>query len=137
MRYLLDTDVVSDLMRREPSSTLIRRMAAVPAEDQCTSSITLGELLYGAHRHAERTDELIRRIAAVIPADLPVLGFDEAAARSYGRLRAALERSGTPIGEADMRIAAIALSHSLVVVTGNVRHFARVPDLVVEDWLAR
>ena len=108
----------------------------MPPEEQCTSSITLRELLSGAHRHPERADELVGRIAAVIPADLPVLAFDEAAAPRYGRLRAELERAGTPIGEADMRIASIALTHALVVVSGNLRHLSRVPELMTEDWLA-
>ncbi len=61
--------------------------------------------------------------------------FDEAAARRYGALRAYLERQGTPLADADLRIAAIALVRGLVMVTGNVRHFQRVPGLVVENWL--
>jgi tRNA(fMet)-specific endonuclease VapC len=136
VRYLLDTDIVSNLMRREPSYPLIRRLALVPPEDQCTTSITLGELMYGAHRVPDRTAVLLRRIDELIPSQLPVLPFDESAARRYGSLRAALEVAGTLIGDADMRIAAIALAHGLTVVTANVRHLGRVPGLGVEDWLA-
>lgn len=68
--------------------------------------------------------------------NLTVLAFDTAAARRYGEIRAALERLGTPIGDADMRIAATALSRGLRVVTGNERHFRRVPELETENWLA-
>ena len=64
-----------------------------------------------------------------------ILPFDRAAGEEYGRLRADLERDGTPIGEADTRIAAIAMVHNLTVVTGNVRHFSRVTGLRVENWL--
>ena len=66
---------------------------------------------------------------------MPLLPFDESAAEEYGRLRAYLEAQGTPIGHPDTQIAAIALANDLTVVTGNVRHFQRVPGLAVENWL--
>lgn len=135
MSYLLDTDIVSNLMRRNPSPTLIRKVASVAPQDQQTTSITTGELVYGAHRVPEQTTALLERIDKLIPAHLPVLAFDEPAARSYGQLRATLEKAGTPIGDADLRIAAIALVHGLTVVTANVRHFERVPGLIIENWL--
>lgn len=134
MTYLLDTDILSNLMRRVPESSLISRLARVSSEEQFTSSVTLGELIYGALR-SERADLLLGRIETVVPTDLPVLPFDAAAARKYGEVRADLERKGTPIGDADLRIAAIALSRRLTVVTANERHFRRVPDLAVENWL--
>ena len=132
--YLLDTDTLSNLMKRAPASTLVARLVRVPPEQQFTSSVTLGELLYGALR-SSRAAALIERIEAVMTTELPVLPFDATAARRYGELRAELEARGTPIGDADMRIAAIALSRDLKVVTGNERHFRRVPDLIVENWL--
>lgn len=133
--YLLDTDVLSNLMKRSPSSALVARVARVPPEKQFTSSITLGELVYGAHRLRERTAILMQKIEDTLLPNLPVLAFDTAAARRYGAIRADLERLGTPIGDADMRIAAIALSRGLKVVTGNERHFRRVLDLETENWL--
>lgn len=133
--YLLDTDILSNLMKRSPSNTLIAKVAQVPPEQQFTSSITLGELVYGAHRLKERTAVLMQKIEEALLPNLPVLSFDAAAARRYGELRAELERMGTSIGDADMRIAAIALSHDLKVVTGNERHFQRVPELEIENWL--
>lgn len=133
--YLLDTDILSNLMKRSPSSTLVAKVARVPPEQQFTSSITLGELVYGAHRLRERTAVLMEKIEYALLPNLPVLSFDAAAARRYGELRAELERMGTPIGDADMRIAAIALSRELRVVTANERHFQRVPELGIENWL--
>ena len=85
----------------------------------------------------ERTAILVEKIEAVVLPNLPVLAFDTAAARSYGETRAKLERLGTPVGDADMRIAAIALSRGLRVVTGDERHFRRVPGLETENWLER
>ncbi len=136
MTYLLDTDTLSNLMSRSPSPALIRRIATVPDILQFTSSISLGELLVGAYRlPPERGAELAARLDAVLPAEARVLPFDAGAARIYGSIRAYLEGSGQRIGDADTAIAAIALQRGLMVVTGNVRHFSRVPDLTVENWL--
>jgi predicted nucleic acid-binding protein len=133
--YLLDTDTLSNLAKRTPSTALVAKLASVPPEDQFTSSITLGELIYGAHRLRTHTSLFLDRLENALLPNLPVLPFDSAAARRYGEVRAELERRGTPLGEADLRIGAIALSRGLTVVTGNVRHFQRIPDLPVENWL--
>ena len=133
--YLLDTDVLSNLLKRSPSIDLIVKLAAVPAERQFTSSITLGELIYGARRRGSLAHDYLRRIETRLLPDLPVLPFDSAAAWRYGAVRTELERRGLPLGDADLRIAAIALARNLTVVTGNVRHFQRIPGLPVENWL--
>ena len=133
--YLFDTDILSNLLRRMPSTTLIAKLASVPPEQQFTSSITLGELVYGAHKLGTRGTALLERLETTLLPNLPVLSFDAAAARRYGEIRADLERRGLPIGEADLRIAAIALVRDFTVVTGNLRHFQRVPGLRVENWL--
>jgi tRNA(fMet)-specific endonuclease VapC len=132
---LLDTDVVSNLLRSSPLPNLLRRLAAVPPDQLFTSSITIGELVYGAHRSV-RTAEIIRRLAEDVWPYVTVLPFDREAAHSYGTTRAQLERAGTPLPEPDLRIAAIALARSLTVATGNIRHFARIPGLNVENWLS-
>ncbi len=133
--YLLDTDILSNLMKRSPSGALVAKVARVPSKEQFTSSITLGELVYGAHRLRERTAVFMERIENALLPNLPVLPFDAAAAQRYGEIRAELERVGAPIGDADIRIASIALSRGLRVVTGNERHFGRIPGLETENWL--
>lgn len=132
--YLLDTDVLSNLLKRAPSTSLIAKLASVPPEQQFTSSITLGELFYGAHRLGDQRGVLLDRLENTLLPNLTVLSFDTDAARRYGEIRAELQRLGTPVGDADIKIGAIALSRSLTVVTGNVRHFDRVPNLAVENW---
>jgi tRNA(fMet)-specific endonuclease VapC len=132
--YCFDTDVLSAVLRRDPPLRLIRRLATVPAEQQFTTAITLGELLYAATKRgspalAERVRDLVRSLVAILP-------FDDAAAEHYGSLRAELELTGRRPDEPDLRIASIALANDLAVVSGNVRHFARVPHLRVENWLA-
>lgn len=131
--FCFDTDVLSAVIRRDPSLALIRRLARTPPEQQFTTAITLGELLYGAVRRGSAALE--RRVRDLVVGALPVLPFDQPAAEVYGTLRARLEGEGRRLDEPDLRIASIALSRGLTVVTGNVRHFARVPDLDVENWL--
>ena len=135
MKYLFDTDILSNLLRRAPSPSLLRRLALTPVEEQATSSITVGELYYGARRLAAGGEILVDRIDSTLLPNLAVVPFDVQAARHYGDLRADLERAGTPIGDADMRIAAIARANDLTVVTVNIRHFQRVAGLPVENWL--
>lgn len=131
--YCLDTDVLSALMRRDPPLSLVRRVAALGTTEQCTTSINLGELLYGAAKRG--SDRLLRRVEELILSAGLVVAFDEPSARVYGSLRAALERGGRPLAEPDLRIASIALARDLTLVTGNTRHFGRVPGLRVENWL--
>ena len=133
--YLFDTDIMSAMISRSPPRALIVAVNSVPAEIRFTSSINIAEMAYGAYRERPRTQELLGLIHQIITPNFAVLPFDADAAWRYGELRAYLERRGTPIGDADTRIAAVALSRNLTVVTGNVRHFGRVPGLAVENWL--
>ena len=133
--YLLDTDILSNIVKRTPSTALVAKLALVPQEAQFTSSITLGEMVYGAYKLQTHTHLLLDRLEKALLPNLPVLPFDGDAARRYGEVRAELERQGTPLGEADLRIGAIALSRGLTVVTGNIRHFQLIPGLSVENWL--
>lgn len=124
--FLFDTDTLSHVMKPNPSSTLLNRLAAAPPNEQFTSSITVGELVYGAH-HGPRTEHHLRQLAEIVLPMVHVLPLDRAASEVYGSLRAELERAGTPLAEPDLRIGAIALTNNLTLVTGNVRHFARIP----------
>lgn len=129
--YLLDTNILSDLMR-SPKGLAAWRLAAVGEDAVATSMIVAGELRYGAARKG--SDRLTERVEALL-AELPVLPMEPPADAAYGRLRAALEAAGTPIGGNDMLIAAHALALGRIMVTDNVREFARVDGLVVENWL--
>jgi len=131
--YCFDTDVLSAVVRRDPPLHLIRRLARTPPNEQCTTAITLGELLYGVEKRGSPT--LAERVHALIASAGSILPFDEIAARDYGQLRADLERNGRRVAEPDLRIAAIALARDATLVTGSVRHFARIPGLRIENWL--
>lgn len=134
MSYLFDTDTLSNPLKKSPSLALLRRLATVPPEDQFTSTITVGEMVYGAYR-SPRTDYILQRLESEVWPNVQILPFDTDAALIYGRLRRELEQQGTPMAEPDLRIASIALAHGLALVTGNVRHFSHVPGLAVENWL--
>jgi tRNA(fMet)-specific endonuclease VapC len=121
-------------MRPTPPLHLIRRLARIPREEQCTTAITLGELTYGAARRGGT--ELVALVRGLVLSGGRVLPFDRRAAEVYGPLRASLEREGRRLDEPDVRIAAIALSLDLTIVTGNIRQFERIPGLRVENWLA-
>lgn len=131
--YLFDTDTLSNLMKRTPSSRLLSRIRSTPVPAQFTSSITLGELIYGAQKKGSA--RLLTQIHELITANLPILPFNATAARQYGYLRAQMEGRGIRIGDADMRIAAIALAHGFTVITANLRDFQRVPNLPVQNWI--
>lgn len=132
--YCFDTDVLSAVLRREPPLHLVRRLARVPATEQSTTAITLGELVYGAARRGSA--ELAERVRELVVSAQIVLPFDEGAAEVYGALPARLEAQGRRLAEPDLRIASIVLARDLTLVSGNVRHFSRVPALRLEDWLA-
>jgi len=131
--FCFDTDVISAAMRPAPPMHLVRRLARTPIEEQCTTAITVGEILYGAARAGR--PGLVETLRALVTSAQPVIPFDEKAAEAYGPLRAELERRGQRLDDPDLRIAAIALSRDLTLVTGSVRHFERVPGLRIENWL--
>jgi predicted nucleic acid-binding protein len=134
--YLFDTDALSEVLKRRPAPAYVDWLQTVPRADQFTSAIVIGELYAGAFRSldAERHRENIeKRVLAAVG----VLPYDTETARLYGRIRASLEGAGTRLADADLQIAATALQHELELVTGNLRHFARVSGLVICPALAQ
>lgn len=130
-RYLLDTNVVSELVRN-PHGPVTRRIARVGERKVCTSIIVACELRYGAIKRASvRLADQLAQVLAV----LPVLPLEPGADLHYGTIRAALERGGNLIGPNDLLIAAQARVLGLTLVTDNTREFTRVPDLDVKNWL--
>jgi tRNA(fMet)-specific endonuclease VapC len=129
---VLDTDIVSDLMRPRPSPHLVERLAETALAEQATTAITIGELAYGARRVAR--PELYERAMGLL-SNIPVLPFDRDAAELYGAIRSELERAGKSLPDPDLRIAATVLAHGAALITGNIRHFERIPGLSCENWL--
>ncbi len=130
LRYMLDTNVVSGIVR-EPGGAIARRAAALEPGSIAISVIVAAELRYGAARRGSA--RLTRQLEAVLSA-IETLPLAAPADRRYGMIRSALERIGRPIGHNDLLIAAHALALDSALVTHNVREFARVPGLTVEHW---
>jgi tRNA(fMet)-specific endonuclease VapC len=105
-----------------------------PVEELAITSITVGELTHGAHKSAQPGKNLAR--VDVLLATVIVLPFDQTSARRFGYLKAFLEQIGHPLSDLDLQIASIALEAHAPLITHNQRHFERIPDLVIEDWLA-
>ncbi len=129
MRYLLDTNACIALLNRSDPQ-LERRVRQHPVSDVGLSSLVAFELYYGAFK-SHRAGDNVARLDSV---GLEVVPFDVSDARSAGAVRAALERSGLPIGPYDILIAGQARVRGLVLVTANLREFQRVNGLACEDW---
>jgi tRNA(fMet)-specific endonuclease VapC len=131
MRYLLDTNIVSNLVRN-PHGRVADRIKAIGEPNICTSIIVAAELRYGATKKA--SPRLSAQVQAVLGA-IDTVPLDSPADEIYGSIRTQLELAGTPIGGNDLLIAAqvIALDHTLV--TDNDKEFARIDGLRVENWL--
>lgn len=132
-RYLLDTNIVSQLITDRGKSQVLKRIAEIGEDNICTSIVVAAEIRYGvakkgSARLRDAADRVLTRLA-ILPVELPV---DDA----YGAVRWDLERRGLMIGPNDLLIAAQCLSLDLILVTNNTREFADVAGLTVEDWLA-
>jgi tRNA(fMet)-specific endonuclease VapC len=131
LRYMLDTDTCSYLMKRS-SPALLRRLRQVPIDDVCMSVITKAELLHGVEVSPRRAEN--EAALTLLLRHVEVLDFPDDAASQYARIRAELKARGELIGANDLLIAAHARSSGLVLVTNNTREFRRVPGLKTENW---
>lgn len=120
--------------KKRPAAGLIERLAALPRQAQHISTITISEIVYGAWKSG-RPQHHVRNLEEVLLPAITILSFDSKAAYLCGMLRHNLEASGTPLALADLEIAAIAMANDLTLLSGNVRHFSRVPGLRLENWL--
>ena len=128
-RYLLDTDVFSFLIDgRHPEV----RMRALKAKQLFVSSITAAEIEFGVRK---RNSKRLRSLIDMFREMYPVVDWSAEMVGDYAEIRLALEKSGTPIGDLDMLIAAVARHGDYVLVTNNTSHFGRIPGLKIENWV--
>ena len=131
MKFLLDTNICIFLIRNA-GGRIREHIRSHRVGEVCVSAITESELRFGADKSSD--PDTNHAVLDRFFLTLPVPAFDSACAREYGKIRAFLEKRGTPIGSLDTLIAAHALCVGLTVVTNNTREFKRVPGLLVEDW---
>jgi predicted nucleic acid-binding protein len=132
--FIFDTDTYTNVIRKVPSEALLNRLKKVPRRDQFTTTITIAEVYYGIMKASNRP-RLYKLFEDVLLPRATILPFDFPAAKKYGEVRSFLEEQGTPLAHADLQIAAITLSMNMTLITGNLKHFQRIPRLAVENWL--
>ena len=131
-RYMLDTNIISDLIRN-PQGRAAKRIARAGEGIICTSVIVAAELRYGCAKSGSK--RLLKAVEDLL-GEIDVLAFDVPADAEYGAIRSVLETAGTPIGSNDMLIAAHARATGATIVTANADEFKRIPGLKVENWIA-
>jgi tRNA(fMet)-specific endonuclease VapC len=132
MKFLLDTNIVSRLVRRPDEKDLLDRISEVGESRVCTSIVVAAELRYGAEK--KKSPRLSAQLHAVLRA-MEIVPFEVPADITYGQIRARLEYLRTPIGANDLLIAAQVITLGYTLVTDNEREFGRVAGLKCENWL--
>ena len=135
MAYLFDTDAISELLRPRPLTRYVEWLREIPREEQFTSAVVIGELYEGAFRSQARPKHLNNIEQRILPA-VTALPYDVATAKVFGKIRAKLEEAGAILPDADLQIAATAIYHDLELVSGNLRHFARISNLKLNGILS-
>ncbi len=130
-RYMLDTNIISDLLKN-PQGKAAKRIAKVGEDNICTSIIVAAELRYGCAKSGSK--RLLKAVEDLL-GEIPVLPFDVPADGEYGGIRSELEAAGKPIGSNDLLIAAHAYATGATIVTANIDEFKRIRGLSVENWL--
>lgn len=132
MRYMLDTNICIYSIKHKPES-VFRRLQEHDPSEICISSVTYAELVHGVEK--SQAVEKNRLALTLLLASIEILDFDALAAEAYGKIRADLEKGGTPIGPLDMMIAGHAKSLDYCIVTNNTKEFSRVRGLKLENWV--
>jgi len=131
MKYMLDTNICIYLIRQK-SEKVLRHFKTHSMGAIGISSITLAELSFGVEKSQQIQNNRQALEEFILP--LEIADFDERAAVTYGAVRAALEKAGTPVGSMDMLIGAHALGLDVTLVTNNIREFKQIKNLKVVDW---
>ena len=132
--YLFDTDCLSNILKKAPSPLLIKKLESLPKGLQFTTSINVSEIYFGAYR-SRNQEKILKAYEDKVFPNVNILPFDTDSGKIYGRLKALLEKRGLSKSEPDLMIAAIAIQHDMILVTGNKRHFMNIPGLNIEDWI--
>ena len=131
IRYMLDTDICSYIIRERPLK-VFEHFEALKMDQICISAVTYAELIYGVEHSSSK--KINRSIVNQFVKHLSIIDWNKKAAEHYGNIRAILQADGNIIGAMDMMIAAHARSRKMILVTNNEKHFKRVPKLQVENW---
>ena len=129
MRYILDTDTLSSIVKN--NSSVIANLIKHEEDEIYISAISYAEIFYGLEKKG--SDKLFNKVNSIM-GKLSIIDFDVSQSEFYGKIRVELEKSGTPIGDMDMLIAASAFSIGAILVSHNKKHFSKISGLKIEDW---
>jgi len=129
MIYMLDTDTVSNIVRKH--LPVIKKLISHENDEICISTVTNAELFYGLEK--KNSQKLFNEVRSVI-GKCTIIDFDASQSELYGRIRVELEKSGTPLGDMDLLIASAAMSTGAILVSHNKKHFSKIKGLKIEDW---
>ena len=129
MIYILDTDTVSFIVRKHHS--VIGKLIEHEDDEICISTITYAEICYGLEKKGSA--KLFNEVMSIM-GKCTMVDFNNLQSELYGKIRLELEKSGTPLGNMDMLIAASALNVGAILITHNTKHFSKIKGLIVEDW---
>jgi len=129
MIYMLDTDTISQVVRKHPQ--VIKKLIGHEDDEICISAVTNAELFYGLEK--KKSQKLFIEARSII-GKCTIIDFNSSQSELYGKIRVELEKSGTPLGDMDLLIAAAAISTEAILVTHNTKHFSRIKRLKIEDW---
>lgn len=133
--YLLDTNILSELVKKQPSHDLLQHLQSNPSQSLFTSCICVMELRFGSALR-EDFESFWKKIEKEIVSRINIMPLGHEEVLIAGDILAALQKKGQPIGIEDVLIASTALSHKFIMVTSNIRHFAKIKGLAVENWIA-
>ena len=130
MSFLIDTDIIIYSLKNHP--TVMENFQVYEKTPKSLSVITFGELIYGAHKsaHSEKNLANVRRLSEIFP----LLPVSPAIMETFGLLKAHLNKIGMVVADMDLLIGSTAITHNLILVTNNVRHFEKIPDLSIQNW---
>jgi len=131
MKYLLDTNICIYIIKKKPEKVW-DKFQVLSFGEIGISSITVAELEYGVYKSQQINKNKSALEQFLLP--LEIITFEQKSAAIYGRIRSNLEKQGRVMGSMDMLIAAQALALNFILVTNNVKEFARIPELVIENW---
>lgn len=132
--YLFDTDAITNLIKKNPSKKIIEKISSLSKKDQFITTITIGEIFYGAFK-SSNPEFHIEKLQTVLLPLVNVLSFDSKSAFFYGKIRAELEKGGEIISSTDLQVVSIAIANELILITGNIKHFKRIKQLQIENWI--
>lgn len=129
--YLLDTNIITFLQRG--NENVVQKITNTLIDDLSVSTIVLAECFYGAYHHPTRSKELVNYYTKYFQ-NLETFNFDTKSAIIYAKIRNELANAGNLIADMDLMIASICIANNLILVTNNTKDFARIKQLIIEDW---